>query len=260
MLQAEVGANITTITAPAALTVDGTVPTFSGGTSSQFEVSGIDVGGCGSPAGSSPNVPAVGVVQVADIATVTTGLDSKTQKNYIGSGGTTPDVENVSSGLAGAGLQTVTQLQSLVSTLKANITQPVIPSGGSITNPGSLGAPQTIFVNGDLTMSGNTVGYGILVVTGTLTLKGTVQWNGLIVVVGHGDLEMDGTNNINGAVLIAQTLNPSTGAVLTTLGTPTYGVHGGGGSKGGVDYSGSCLAQAAQPSTYHTISMRELMN
>lgn len=259
MVQAEVAANTTTITAPAALTMDGGSPSFSGGTSSQFEVSGLDVGGCGSAA-KTGGVPAVGAIQTSDIGTVTTGIPSKTQKNYTGSGASTPDVENVSSGLATSGLQTVTQLQSLVSTLTANKTQPIIPSGGSITNPGALGAPQTIIVNGDLTMSGNTVGYGILVVTGTLTLKGTVQWNGLVLVVGKGDLEMNGTNNINGAVLIAKTLDPTTGNVLSTLGIPTYNVSGGGGSKGGVDYSASCLAQAVQPSTYHSVSMRELMN
>lgn len=108
-------------------------------------------------------------------------------------------------------------------------------------------------------MSGNTVGYGILVVTGTLTLKGTVQWNGLILVVGTGDFQMDGTNSVNGAVLVADTTN-SSGALLSVNGAPTYGVNGGGGSKGGINYSGSCLTNATQLTTFHVISMRELLN
>jgi hypothetical protein len=70
---------------------------------------------------------------------------------------------------------------------------------------------------------------------------------------------MDGTNSVNGAVLVANNLS-STGSVLSTLGVPTYGVNGGGGSKGGINYSGSCLANATQLTTYHVISMRELMN
>src|SRR5579862_2113446 len=46
------------------------------------------------------------------------------------------------------------------------------------------GSPQSVYVNGDLTLSGNANDFGILVVTGTLTVKGTVQWNGLVIVAG----------------------------------------------------------------------------
>jgi hypothetical protein len=62
----------------------------------------------------------------------------------------------------------------LVSTLKNDATQPVIngPASG-LSNPGTVNNPQIIYVNGDLTITGNTTGYGILVVTGTLTIKGT---------------------------------------------------------------------------------------
>jgi hypothetical protein len=96
-------------------------------------------------------------------------------------------------------------------------------------------------------------------VTGTLTLKGTVAWNGLILVVGKGNFQMDGTNTVNGAVLVADTTNAS-GSLLSVNGTPTYGVSGGGNSSGGVYYSGSCLNNATQLTTFHVISMRELMN
>jgi hypothetical protein len=96
-------------------------------------------------------------------------------------------------------------------------------------------------------------------VTGTLTLKGTVAWNGLILVVGKGNFQMDGTNTVNGAVLVADTVN-NAGSILSVLGPPTYGVNGGGNATGGINYSGSCLTQATKLTTYHVISMRELMN
>jgi Tfp pilus assembly protein PilX len=258
MVQVEVAQDTIQFVAPAALTMDGATPSFSGGNSANFGVSGVDPGGVCGAAGAS--VPAVGVTTNADVATVSSNADipKKTDGNYTGSGGSTPDVENVSSGLA-TDLTTPTNLQDLASTLKGDVTQPVIASGGSISNPGTLANPQIIYVNGDLTMSGNTVGYGILVVTGTLTLKGTVQWNGLVLVVGTGDFQMDGTNSINGSVLVANTTN-SLGALLSVNGAPTYGVNGGGGSKGGINYSSSCLANATQLTTYHVISMRELLN
>ena len=270
MVQVEVGQDTIQFTAPAALTMDGASPSFSSGTSSQFGVSGIDVAGCGTTVTTAP-VPAVGVVTAADVTTVASNADipSKTDDNYTGSGytgakGTSgPDVENVASSLQ-TDLTTSANLQDLASILKADVTQPVINgpqsySGGGNALSSTLASPQIVYVNGDLTLSGSQTGYGILVVTGTLTLKGTVQWNGLILVVGQGNFQMDGTNSVNGAVLVADTVN-STGSVLSVLGPPTYGVNGGGGSKGGINYSGSCLTNATQLTTYHVISMRELMN
>lgn len=264
MVQVEVGQDTIQFVAPAALTMDGALPSFSGGNSDNFGVSGIDVGGCGSTTTGAP-VPAVGVTTAAAIATVSSDADipTHTDSNYTGSGGTTPDVENVSSGLA-TDLTTPTNLQDLVSTLKADVTQPVINGPRSYSGSGSalsssLASPQIVYVNGDLTLDGSSTGYGILMVTGTLTLKGTVAWNGLILVVGKGNFQMDGTNTVNGAVLVADTVN-NAGSILSVLGPPTYGVNGGGTSNGGINYSGSCLMQATKLTTYHVISMRELMN
>jgi Tfp pilus assembly protein PilX len=266
MVQVEVGQDTINFVAPSALTMDGSGPSFSGGNSAQFGVSGIDVGGCGGAA-TAASVPAVGVTTNADVATVASNADipNKTDNNYTGSGytgakGTSgPDVENVSSTMQ-TDLTTPANLQDLASTLKGDVTQPVINGPAtSLSNSGLVGSPQIIYVNGDLTLSGSGVGYGILVVTGTLTLKGTYQWNGLIMVVGTGDFQMDGTNAVNGAVLVADTTNAA-GAILSVNGPPTYGVNGGGGAKGGINYSGSCLTNATQLTTYHVISMRELLN
>jgi Tfp pilus assembly protein PilX len=271
MVQVEVGQDTIQFTAPSALTMDGSGPSFSGGTSNNFGVSGVDHGGCGSTTIGAP-VPAVGVVTAADVTTVSSNADipNKNQDNYTGSGytgtsGTAPDVENVSTAIAGTDLSSPANLQDLASTLKGDVTQPVINgpstqySGGAAALNSTLASPQIVYVNGDLTLDGSSTGYGILIVTGTLTLKGTVAWNGLILVVGKGDFQMDGTNTVNGAVLVADTVN-NAGSILSVLGPPTYGVNGGGNASGGIYYSGSCLSQATKLTTYHVVSMRELMN
>jgi hypothetical protein len=199
----------------------------------------------------------VGVTDPADVAAVTAGIPNNRQNNYTGVDGTTPDVKDISSTLP-SNMQSVTSLQQLVSTLKNSITQPVI--NGPASNPSNVGtaaAPQIIYVNGDLTLTGNTTGYGILIVTGTLTAKGTSGWNGIVLVVGAGNAQFDGTTSWNGAVLVA---NTSTGLAgnLSVLGATTTGINGGG--NGGINYSSGCIAQASTLSTFHVIAIRELMN
>ncbi len=263
MLQAEVVQDTLNYIVPAALTMDGSGALFSGGNSGNFGVSGIDVGGCGSAA-SGASVPAVGAVSAADAALIASSADipNNTASNYTGSGGTTPDVENVSSTLP-ATLSTPANLQKLASTLMSAVTQPVITgpyssSGGGNTFGSTLASPQIVYVNGDATIGGSQTGYGILVVTGNLTYHGTAEWDGLVLVVGKGNFQMDGTNTFKGSILVADTVN-SLGSVLSVLGNPNYNVNGGGNPNAGVNYSASCMAQATQLSTYHVVSYRELM-
>ena len=275
MVQMEAARDQLIFNAPAALTIDGgPSDSFSGGNSQNYKVNGTDQGGCGSSAGSSV-VPAVGVSDGAkgtpntgDVGNVISGIPNGRTSNYTGLG-SSPDVENVSASLPGAvnsnyDLTTVSGVNSLVSAVKNAVTQPVITgpasySGNAAQLNSSSTSPQIVYVNGDLTLSGNANDYGILVVTGTLTVKGTVQWNGLVIVAGTGNLQMDGTNNFYGAVIMAKTKD-SSGNALTTLGSPTFGVNGGGNSAGGVFYSSSCLSQETQLTTYHSVSFRELMN
>jgi Tfp pilus assembly protein PilX len=256
MVQTEVAEDQLVFQAPAALTLDGTGDAYGGGNSSQFNVDGTDHPGCG-VAATGPALPAVGVTDPADVAAVTAGIPNNRQKNYTGVDGTTPDVKDISSTLP-SNMQSVSALQTLVSTLKNSVTQPVI--NGPATNPSNMGtasAPQIMYVNGDLTLDGNYTGYGILVVTGTLTAKGTSGWNGIVLVVGAGNAQLDGTTVWNGAVLVANTKTGLPGN-LNVLGPTTTGVNGGG--NGGVFYSSGCIAQASTLTTFHVIAIRELMN
>jgi Tfp pilus assembly protein PilX len=282
MVQMEVAEDQLNFTAPAALTLDGTSDQFSGGNASGWAVVGTDtaVAGCGG-GGTGAAVPAIGVSDGApatgngkganaasgDVANVIngygtgSGIPNKNVGSYVGLGGA-PDIENVSSTYVSNKLDTISDIQSLVSTLKNNITQPVVAGGTKVSgsgylfnsgpvSPSTIPNPQIVYANGDLTLSGSSTGYGILVVTGTLTMKGNVNWNGIILVVGTGNLQTDGTNQFNGAVVVANTSSGSIGA-------PTFSVNGGG--NGNVSYSSACIAQATQLSTFHSVSFRELMN
>ena len=239
MVQAEIAEDRLNFTAVAPLTMDGTGDVMSAPSSNNFAVNGNDHTGCGATT-TGPALPAIGVTDNPDVTTVTGDIPNNRKNNYTGSGGSTPDVENISASLP-ANLQTVSSLQSLVSTLKGDVTQPVITGpASSISNAGSLASPQIIYVNGDLSLSGNVTGYGILVVTGTLTMGGNVGWNGLVLVIGKGNFVGNGggNNSYNGAVVVAKTLDAS-GNPLSVLGAPTFNFSGGGGN--GINYRAAAL-------------------
>jgi len=122
---------------------------------------------------------------------------------------------------------------------------------------GSASNPQITVVNGDLTFSGNTTGYGILVVTGQLTFSGSNGWRGVILVIGQGTIQQSGggNNEFDGAVLVAKTLN-SSGQPLATLGSPVVNWNGGGGN--GVYYDSCWINNAASGLSYKILSFREI--
>ena len=226
--------------------------------SNNFNVNGNDATGCGSTT-TGPPVPAIGVSDNTDVTTVTGDIPNNRKNNYTGSGGSTPDVENISSSLP-PNLQTVSSLQNLTASIETMVTQPVITGpASSLSNPGTASSPQIIYVNGNLSLSGNVTGYGILVVTGTFSAGGNVGWNGVVMVVGQGVFNGNGGggNQYNGAILVAKTLD-SMGNPLSSLGTPTFNFSGGGGN--GVQYSSGCIAQATTLSTFHTMAFREMLD
>jgi Tfp pilus assembly protein PilX len=258
MVQAEIAEDRLNFNASAALTLDGTGDTASMPHSNNFGISGTDTGGCGATTINSP-VPAIGVGSAADVVTVGGAIPNGRTGNYTGSGGTTPDVENISASLP-PNLQTVSSLQTLVSSIKSNVTQPVITGPATnISNAGTLANPQIIYVNGDLTLSGNVTGYGILVVTGTFTASGNVGWNGLVLVVGQGNFVGNGggNNSYNGAILVAKTLD-SMNNPLASLGAPTFNFSGGGGN--GFNYASGCIDTVNKLSTFHIMAFREMLD
>ncbi len=157
--------------------------------------------------------------------------------NYIGVSGTAPDVQVVpganpdpsqlqqvvldiynqagtnlvGSPLLGAGACTNTATHSC-----GSFTQASLPSS-TATNL------QTTVVNGDLTISGSTSGYGVLVVTGNLIFNGNFTWHGLVLVIGTATTTENGGGNgqITGSFYVGN-----------TAGTPANMNWNGGGGNG----------------------------
>ena len=255
MLQYELTRDTLNVTLPSALTLDGTSDSMSGPNSNPFHMDGTDHAGCGGVA-SQPARPAIGVPDTPDIATVKGGIPSNRQSNYTGSGAA-PDVENVSSTMP-SNLQTISSMNYLLTTIKNNANQVLNGNQSSLSNPGTAATPQIIYVNGDLSLSGNVTGYGLLVVTGTFSPVGNVGWNGLVFVVGKGVVTGNGggNNSYNGAIVVAKTVD-SVGNPLSSFGAATFSFSGGGGN--GIYYSSGCVAQAPSLSDYRIISTREMM-
>jgi hypothetical protein len=259
ILQYEVTRDSLNLTWPAALTLDGSnvsLSTLNGLNSNAYQIQGNDHAGCGGAAGGGSS-PAIGVTNNADISTVTSGIPSNRLGNYTGSS-SSPDVENISASLS-SNLNSVSALNSLLSTIGSNVTQPVLTGPiTSLANPGTSASPQIIYVNGDLSLTGSVTGYGILVVTGTFTPGGYVGWKGLVLVVGKGNFVGNGggNNEYDGAVLVAKTVD-AMGNPLASLGAANFDFSGGGGN--GILYSSGCIAQASTLSNYRILSSRELM-
>jgi Tfp pilus assembly protein PilX len=259
MVQTEIAEDRLNFKAPSAVTLDGTGDVFTGGSSNQWSVNGNDQPGCGSTT-VGPSVDAIGVPDNADVPVVDAGATRPS--NYTGASGTTPDIKNVSSTLP-TNLQTVSALQNLMSTVENNVTQPVLNGNvtdHNFTTNGTVTDPQIIFVNGNVSISGNVTGYGILAVNGNVNITGTLTWNGIIMVIGYGNFTTSGTSVYNGAILVAQTINPLTNNLLTTPGPGSATFNTNGGGHGGVQYSSGCIAMANSLSTFHVVAIRELMN
>src|SRR5258706_10076022 len=127
-----------------------------------------------------------------------------------------------------------------------------MPAGMSATNP------MITVVDGDLTINGwHNTGYGLLLVTGTLTYDPDASWDGIILVIGKGQFvsTKDGTGQINGVVLIAQTHDPVSGKLLSTLGPPSFQQTGAG---NGIHYSSKWVAASQALASYQVLSFREV--
>lgn len=252
---------------PGALTFDGPgnsfTPPYSAPNSNNFFVNGNDrtttaSGGCG-----GQNRPAIAVIDTPTDNLVANAIPSNRTSHYTGSGGTTPDVEVVSS-TALAGWSTPAGAEAIAAQLKAAASPSNVYStntGNSYPNFNGLGtstSPQITYVDGNLTMSGATYGSGILIVTGTLTMSGNSSFDGIILVIGQGTFVADGGGNgqYNGAMLVARTRDTS-GHVLSTLGEPIVDWSGGGGN--GIQYD-SCMINNVQNGLgFRTQMTRELL-
>jgi hypothetical protein len=265
---------------PSALTLAGNNVQFGGANSNQYYVNGTD--GSGNPPavpGCNPNTgnvySAVGTTGAGNVTNIVdplnpvspyTGIPTNRDDHYVGTMPSPlplipnpyPSVGNVA---LTTGLQTPASLDQIVQTItnnadlviNGNATEANMPAGMSATNP------ETIVVNGDLSMTGNFTGYGLLVVTGNFSYSGTTGWAGIILVVGQGTTTFlgngGGNNEFDGAIFSATTKDAA-GNELPAFGSVGFDISGGGGN--GIYYNSCWINQANQPPTYQVLSFREL--
>src|SRR5262249_9122913 len=148
----------------------------------------------------------------------------------------TPSVSNVYGALG----ETMTQPTGYKALLDAAAAAPGANSYSTSPSNISLGSsssPVVDYVNGDLSLSGNSNGYGVLVVTGTLTMSGNFSWHGIVFVIGNGVAHFNGGGNgqIVGTMWVADIWdNYTTQNLLSSMGSPSISWNGGGGN--GVQY------------------------
>ncbi|HUL16762.1 MAG TPA: pilus assembly PilX N-terminal domain-containing protein [Terriglobales bacterium] len=237
-----------------------------------FHVRGQDQYSTGHPAPcSSPvqtSVPAIGVINTADDNSVTTAVNATKPTHYTGVS-SAPSIQNINVvGELPTGMQTPTDLEQLVQTIKQNAdaiitgpaTQMDMPSGMSASNP------MTVFVGGDpavpsqgnLSLNSGFTGYGILVVTGELDYTDDVSWEGIVLVIGQGVIKETsggGNGEFDGAVFVANTRD-SSGNVLLNLGPASYTLNSS--ANDGIYYNTCWINQVQKPITYKVVSFREI--
>jgi len=250
MTQMEVSSPVLGFGKGGALTLDGPSPVI--GTfpnSTEFYVKGQDQNSCGEIA--EPDHPAIEGYDDPNADPPTHSVQTIISElprpdHYTGAGGI-PSVQNGFEAL-GETMGTPTGLKALIDSFRtqASLEGHLYGNNPSSIFLGTASDPMVSYVEGDLTMNGGPIGYGILVVTGTLRMGGDFRWYGPIFVVGDGVAEINGGGNaeIIGLVWVAKiwdsyaTLpHPN---LLNTVGSPSFTWDGGGGN--GITYD-HCWAE-----------------
>lgn len=126
----------------------------------------------------------------------------------------------------------------------------------SLPDYGTSDRPVMMYVDGDLSL-GPVTGHGLLLVRGELTLGGTAGWKGVVLVIGKGKMRVSGggSNQFDGAIMLANTLNPD-GTLRDERGPTVLDWAGGGGN--GIYYSSPCVKFAQSGVAYRLLSFREI--
>ncbi len=155
-------------------------------------VSGIDVNIDGT-AGPAPDLPGITVESSTDSATLAAEIASNPE--WV-EGSTAIEVDTSVSSV------NLTELFDYYQTVAdMSLTGGVF----SDVNWGTETDPVIVYVDGDMYLKGNSVGYGILAIKGNLRMAESPTWYGLIIVqadsTGTQDIRIENTSKINGAII-----------------------------------------------------------
>lgn len=257
MLQYDAGPGSPIPSMPAALTLCGANPNVNWGPphSNNWDFDGNDQ--------ASPPQPALDAIATCNPSANNEILSNlPKQNNYFGAA-TTPDVKDDQSTMK-ACLQNVTCMNNMVQSLTA-VADQVFTYPSAPTTLGTTANPLITVVQDETSPSyhsgdyspGACDGAGILVVTGTLTCSGISTFDGIILVVGQGNFQINGGGSgaFNGEFYVAQTRDVN-GNLLDALGTPTFGVSGGGANS--MTYNSSFVSQMQKLIAYRVLAFRDI--
>jgi hypothetical protein len=151
-----------------------------------------------------------------------------------GTSGTTPDIIQGATGFTAADAEALyadLEPATQADYINTGSDSYVLPGGtfGSVTDP------ITLYYDGQLQVTGDTVGYGILIVDGDLELLATLDWNGIILIgtcttcgctTCPGGLVGSGTIITSGAVLIGNSTVAASTSEFTGNATLQYSCQG----------------------------------
>jgi hypothetical protein len=244
---------------PSALTLDGSGPTYGAPTSNPFHVSGTDKRSCGG--NPLPSLPGVGAWDNGSATAITSAIPNNRTGNYTGSGGTSPDVENLNSppNSLAPQWQTVGGINSVDSLIDFAATQTYTGPVSGISL-GTDTAPQVTVVNGDLTVGSGVSGAGILMVTGNFNINGLMTFHGIVLVIGQGVVNVSGGGGgeFDGAFFVARTVDSSGNPLPDSSppGPPIVNWSGGGGN--GIYYDSCWVTKMVNNFYYIPLNVREL--
>ena len=195
---------------PAAVTLLGPTPSFSGGESNPKLYIGDDCNGVGGQP--SLDAPLVGVVGSAAVALVEAGIGSDpayTSGSYTGDQ-TFADLTDSAEPTYNQPLDSVwtdcQELHDMVEAIRL-VADVVCTNGSSCTLPPSS-PNRLILVDDDYSL--NDSGEGLIVVTGDFTTNGGVAWNGMMWAIGTGEFTRNGGGaaSVGGSILAADIAGP----------------------------------------------------
>ncbi len=251
---------------PAAITLLGPAPSFSGGQSNPKLYIGEDCNGTGGTPGLY--APLVGVIGTGAEAMVEVGIGSDPAYSsgpYTGDQ-TFADLTDTTEPTYGGALDTTwtncQELHDLVEKVRL-AADVVCTAGNSCTLPPSS-PDRVIFVDDDYNL--NASGEGLILVTGDFTTSGAVSWSGMMWAIGTGEFRRNGGGGaaVAGSILAADIAGPDgiygtaddcTGGV-GGFGTASFDENGGG--NGTTTYCTDDIFNASPAFPYEIVEYRQM--
>ncbi len=251
---------------PAAITILGPNPSFTGGHSNPKLYVGTDCNGTGGVPGL--NVPLVGVIGPTAEALVEAGIGTNPAYSsgpYTGED-TFADLTDPTEPTYNSPLDSVwtncQELHDKVEQIRL-IADVVCTDGNSCTLPPSS-PDRIIFIDDDYGL--NTDGEGLILVTGDFTTNGGVMWSGMMWAIGTGEFRRNGGGaaTVDGSILMADIAGPDgiygnaddcTGGD-GGFGTASFDENGGG--NGQTTYCTDDIFNASPAYPYELVEFRQM--